>query len=230
MKEKKEIDKNLKGAIGITYIAELDQDVDDVVALEYLHKLGRLKDVVLDPYPVEPEGIARMNEIKKYVKNNKLDWLVMNGGFVGHNIENHFELPKFKGKDTVRTFNFNSNIMATDKVLKSDNIEIIMLVGKNVCHNRKNTRMGIWKNDENLQDIFDKYGVNDRKLLHDLLACKEGLIKMGLLYEKSILKYRELKPYNEGIDGTYTKWGSCLPKDERSKYKVCYTAVDYKKQ
>ena len=112
MKEKKEIDKNLKGAIGITYIAELDQDVDDVVALEYLHKLGRLKDVVLDPYPVEPEGIARMNEIKKYVKvydkipkdtkivfvggalkqvaeyvkNNKLDWLVMNGGFVGHNI------------------------------------------------------------------------------------------------------------------------------------------------
>lgn len=240
----------------ITYIAELDQDVDDVVALEYLHKLGYLKDVVLDPYPVEPEGIARMNEIKKYVEvydkipkdtkivfvggalkqvaeyveMNKLDWLVMNGGFVGNNIENHFELPKFKGKDTVRTFNFNSNIMATDKVLKSPNIKNIMLVGKNVCHNKKNTRMGIWKTDENLQGIFDKYGVNDRKLLHDLLACKEGLIKLGLLYEKSILKYRALKPYNEGIDGTYTKWGSCLPKNERSKYKVCYTAVDYKKQ
>lgn len=34
----------------VVYIAELDADVDDVVAAYYLHNKGVLKCVVLDPY------------------------------------------------------------------------------------------------------------------------------------------------------------------------------------
>ena len=44
----------------------------------------------------------------------------MNGGFAGNNIVPEKDvLPKFKGKKTMRTFNFNSDVIATDKVLRS---------------------------------------------------------------------------------------------------------------
>lgn len=43
----------------VVYIAELDADVDDVVAAHYLHNKGVLKCVVLDPYPKTKEGIKR---------------------------------------------------------------------------------------------------------------------------------------------------------------------------
>ena len=42
--------------------------------------------------------------VADYIKMHHIDWLVMNGGFVGFNIA-AYELDKFKGKKTVRTFN-----------------------------------------------------------------------------------------------------------------------------
>lgn len=245
----------------VTYIAELDADVDDVVALEYLYQMGVLKNVVLDPYPKEKIGLERLHMIEKFTdvykeipentkvvfiggcltkvaeyvnKGNQLDWLVMNGGFVGSNISNHYELPKFAGKNTVRTFNFNCDVKAADTVLKSKNIQNIMLVGKNVCHNSKNTKLGIWKtgkDKEILQEIFEKYHVKDKKLQHDLLACKEGLIKLKLLNVPSKLVYQALKPYNTGLKGSMTQWGSINPKIKsrmKSPYNTCYVAVDWK--
>jgi hypothetical protein len=113
----------------IVYIADLDQDVDDVVAAHYLHNEGVLKCVVCDPYPMTEDGLKRkdileslgVQVLKKmppvakyvfvggaltlvadYIKMHHIDWLVMNGGFVGTNIAS-FELDKFKGKETVRT-------------------------------------------------------------------------------------------------------------------------------
>ena len=113
----------------IVYIADLDQDVDDVVAAHYLHNEGVLKCVVCDPYPMTEDGLKRkdileslgIKVLKKmppvakyvfvggaltlvadYIKMHHIDWLVMNGGFVGTNIAS-FELDKFKGKETVRT-------------------------------------------------------------------------------------------------------------------------------
>jgi hypothetical protein len=35
----------------IVYIAELDGDIDDIVAAHYLHNENRLQCVVCDPYP-----------------------------------------------------------------------------------------------------------------------------------------------------------------------------------
>lgn len=234
----------------IIYVAEIDQDVDDVIAVEYLHNKGVLKAIVLDPIPETEEGIKRLESIKKmgiviereipegskyifvggalkkvsrYIKNNKIKALIMNGGFVGNNIRTDFTLPKFRNKKTVRTFNFNCNIYATDQVLKSENIEDILLVGKNVCHNRKNTLNGIWKEES---DLLNKYHVRENKLMHDLLACHEGLIFLGMLIGESFLKYKILKPFNDGLDGTYTKWGSLYPHED-SVYRKCLVATDW---
>ena len=237
----------------IIYVAEIDQDVDDIVAVEYLHNKGVLKAVVLDPIPETDEGKQRLDIIKRmgiiiekeipekskyifvggalkkvsqYIKNNKIDLLVMNGGFVGNNIETNFTIPKFRNKKTVRTFNFNCNIYATNQVLKSENINKILLVGKNVCHNRKNTLSGIWKNKES--KLLNKYNVKDKKLMHDLLACYEGLVFLGIVNDESFLNYRLLKPFNEGLDGKYTKWGSLYP-NENSEYRECIVAIEWKR-
>ena len=41
----------------VIYVAELDADVDDVIAAEYLHRKGALGMVVCDPEPVIAKGI-----------------------------------------------------------------------------------------------------------------------------------------------------------------------------
>ena len=67
----------------------------------------------------------------------------MNGGFVGDNIvPKEDRLKKFDGKQTIRTFNFDIDVESTDKVLKSstEKIDKIILVGKNACYSKKNTR------------------------------------------------------------------------------------------
>lgn len=233
----------------IVYIAELDQDIDDIIAAEYLHKMDVLKCVVLDPIPKTKEGMQRkkiledmgievrtkmppvaryvfvggaLTLLSSYILTHKVDYLIMNGGFVGCNIVKN-PLEKFKGKEVCRTFNFNCDVLATDKVLKSKNIEKIMLVGKNVCHDRRNTKLGIWK-DEN--DLFKKYDVKDTKLQHDLLACREGLVELRILSEKSFLEFKMLHPFNTGLNGNQTKWGSKYP-DQETEYRMVKTATGW---
>lgn len=48
----------------VVYVAELDSDVDDVVAAHYLFNEGVLKCVVCDPYPRTPEGLARKGKLE----------------------------------------------------------------------------------------------------------------------------------------------------------------------
>ena len=234
----------------IVYIAELDQDVDDVIAAEYLYKKKALRCVVLDPIPKERVGIDRKNELIKmgilvtsripedtkrifiggaltkvagFIKDHKLEYLIMNGGFVGNNLVKE-PLDKFKNKKECRTFNFNCDVYATDKVFKSSNIDHIMLIGKNVCHDRRNTPAGIWKSE---RELFLKYHVNDTKLQHDMLACHEGLIELGYIDDKSYLTYWEVQPYNLGLDGSHTLWGSQLPSDT-CVYRTVKAAVGWK--
>lgn len=215
----------------VVYIAELDADVDDVIAAEYLHKKGALKEVVCDPVPKTPQGKQRktqleqlgikvsnkmppiakyvfvggaLTELARYITNHKIECLVMNGGFVGCNIMKE-PLDKFKNKQTVRTFNFNCDVTAADTVLKSKHIDNIILVGKNVCHSERNTLNGIWQCEK---ELLHKYHAKDDKRQHDMLACREGLILLGMLDEKSYLNYQKVKPYNTGLKGNMTEWGS----------------------
>ena len=49
----------------VVYIAELDADVDDVIAAEYLHKKGVLKEVVCDPMPTTWHGKDRKEQLEQ---------------------------------------------------------------------------------------------------------------------------------------------------------------------
>lgn len=154
-----------------------------------------------------------------------IDCLVMNGGFVGSNIvPEDDQLPKFKEKQTVRTFNFNCDVNAADKVLKSTERQIgkIILIGKNVCHSERNTEKDLWK-DEESKKLFKKYNVKPGKCQHDMLACHEGLVHIDL--DEVIDPYctfLEVYPYNEGLQGNMTKWGSKL---EPTNYRKVVAAV-----
>ena len=232
----------------VVYIAELDADVDDVIAAEYLHHKGVLKEVICDPIPTTQQGKDRkkqlealgvkvsdkmppiakyvfvggaLTEVARYLITHKIECLVMNGGFVGCNIMKH-PLDKFKDKQVVRTFNFNCDINASDSVLKSKNIENIILVGKNVCHDKKNTMLGVWSCEK---PLLTKYHSKEDKRQHDMLACREGLILLGLLDETSYLDYKIVRPYNTGLKGNMTEWGSTFGK---SPYRSVLAAVDWR--
>lgn len=59
----------------ITYICDIDQDIDDIIAVEYLLLSGKLKDLVLDPLPITQEGQSRLSKlIKNGIKiNNEME-------------------------------------------------------------------------------------------------------------------------------------------------------------
>lgn len=241
----------------IIYIAELDADVDDVVAAEYLYNKNLLECVVLDPFPKTDIGKERLKEltnlgitvskkipniakyvfvggalteVARYILNRKIEYLIMNGGFVGNNIVNkEDELDKFKGKTTIRTFNFNCDVAAADKVLKSKESQIkeIILIGKNVCHNELNTEKYIWNNKESLK-LFKKYNVKPGKRQHDMLACHEGLSILNLIKEPTFCEFLDVYPFNNGLKGNMTEWGSTL-NQEKTPYRKVKSAIKFKK-
>ncbi len=231
----------------IVYVAELDADVDDYIAAIYLYRMNVLDCIVLDPVPKTIEGNNRvkilrnmgisvqktfpknteyvfvggaLTSLSNWIQNHKIKVLCMNGGFVGCNIVKN-PLKKFTGKEFCRTFNFNMDIRATEKILKSNNIEEIMLVGKNVCHDLKNTKLGIWKDEQ----ILEEFSIKDEKRMHDLLACYEGLVEYGFINGEKYCLYKNLYPCNNGMNGIYTEWGSC---ETKTNYRICKMAVGYK--
>ena len=247
-----------KNENSIVYLAELDGDIDDIIAIEYLYNNNLLKCVVCDPLPstkigkIREKNLNKLNiQIKseipedtnivfcggaltllsKYIEKNKISTLVMNGGFVGNNIVPEKDvLPKFKGLKTIRTFNFNNDIIATDKVLRSTSEQInkIILVGKNVCHSKLNTPCGIW-NTEEFDYLFNKYFLKDNKCLHDLLMCHEGLCLLDLIDEELYCQFEEVYPYNEGLNGETTKWGSIKNNNNNNAtpYRKVLAAIRY---
>lgn len=226
----------------IIYIAELDADVDDVIAVEYLHSLGLLDYVILDPFPAEDIGYQRLHmlenmgivikthldkvcsnvfcggaltEIARHIQSGgTIQNLVLQGGFVGANIvPMEKRLKKFRNKEFVRTFNFNLDIDSTDYVLRTTEQQIghIYCIGKNVCHNSINSNRTLWSS-RIYQELFQKYQVRDGKLQHDMLACHEGICLLGLGRNVGInvpfCNYSEVKPFNNGLNGNQTLWGS----------------------
>lgn len=217
----------------IVCICEVSQDIDDMIALDFLRQSGRLKGVVLDPPPKTEEDYKRVNKIKNlgikifnsipeceaifiggaftstasYLLTHKVNYIIANGGFVGANIiPEEKQLKKFKGKTYVRTFNFCLDVDSALNVLNSKNVNKILLVGKNVCHDERNTISGIWK-----EDWIKEYINDDKKRLHDLLAYYEGL---GFINgkESQLLNYEQVKPVVKELAGNMTMFGSFLDK------------------
>ena len=213
----------------IICVCEVAQDIDDLIGVEFLNRSERLKGVVLDPPPKTKEDWERVQQIKemgieifksippckaifiggaftstaRYLILNKVDLIVANGGFVGANIVSRDkQLRKFKDRTHVRTFNFCMDVMSTMRVLQSKNFNRMLLVGKNVCHDARNTVSGIWK-----EDWIKKYEVSESKRLHDLLAYAEGLDFMDSKSSKR-LEYIQVIPEAQNINGNQTKFGS----------------------
>lgn len=222
----------------IVFVADIADDVDDVIAVEYLARNGFLRCMVLDGKSNDPDREKRLTDlgvitrtdipedtkiifcggaltkIAEFVKVNKLDILVMNGGFAGDGVvPKEKQLEKFRGRKKIRTYNFNMDVSASLLVLGSDNIGEIVLVSKNVCHDELNTCPMFHK------DVFlSDYNLDTGKRLHDLLMVKEGInILSGLPTACKFEKVGIVCDRNEEVDNM-TKWGSYL--DENSKISI----------
>lgn len=174
----------------VIFLADIDGDIDDVLAIEYLHNLGRLEAVVLDGKTRNPEresglkekGVKFLDSIPRDTKTifcggaltlvaellrgpNELDLLVMNGFFAGMNLvpAEHI-LPKFKNLYECRSYNPGLDPAAAEEVMRR-NIKTL-LVSKNVCHHPDNIA-GKWHRE--------KFDCRPDKKLHDVLMVKEGL-------------------------------------------------------
>jgi len=221
----------------IVFVADIADDIDDVIAIEYLANIGLLKCVVLDgksrDYVREKElekiGVVfeteipketkilfcggALNKISEFIKTNKIDLLVANGGFAGTNIvKKENVLNKFKNKEKIRTYNFNMDIDAALNVISSENINDVILVSKNVCHSELNCIDKI-----HTDNFLDKYNLDKGKRLHDLLMVKEGV--NYILGNKMNCEYLNITPVCERkTPDNMSIWGSEL--NEKSNIKI----------
>lgn len=216
----------------IVYVADIEQDIDDLVAIEYLEKSGRLKGVVLDPnkgkevllsnFPniviyeqIKDSGCkivfcgGATTKIANHLMRFSIDLLVMNGGFVQQPLDREC-LEKFNGKSSIRTFNFNLDVNSTVNMLKSQNLKEAIFVGKNVCHSIKNTKLHIHKN---LDSVFK---LRDDKRLHDVLMAQEGL--RYLQGDDLACEYISGIPQYKSLNKSFTEWYT--KEDLNSKFKL----------
>lgn len=225
----------------VVFVADIADDIDDLIAIEYLAVNGYLRCLVLDgksrsderekalvdmgveivnDIPQDTEVIfcgGALTKIAEFVESHEIDLLVANGGFAGINIiDIEDELPKFKGKTKIRTYNFNMDVNSTINVLDSLNIKEIILVSKNVCHSEINTRGRLHKDN-----FLDKYDLRDTKCLHDLLMVKEGI--NYLKGDKMLCGYKKVRPFHvrDGAD-KMTVWGSYPDPVSNTKISVKY--------
>ncbi len=129
----------------VCFVADIAGDVDDLVAIEYLHNLGRLHSVVLDGKTrcaqresfLFYSGIRIESSIKvpnilcggaftpivKYLDSGgKIDNLILNGFFAGSNIvPNQHILSKFKNMLTCPSYNPNLDADSALKLISYGN-------------------------------------------------------------------------------------------------------------
>lgn len=242
----------------VAYIADLDQDIDDIIAIEYLLKYDVLSYIVCDPDPITEEGKQRLNKLflKGAIKfpeiqlgtkivfcggaltkiaefleaENTLDTLVMNGGFVGCNIiKPEEQLLKFKLKEFVKTYNFNLDIESTKKVLSTSENEIgEIILVGKHLCHHGKNTVADLWNSLFFKELQREYKFDNGKRLHDVLACHEGLSLLNIIPDSTYCEYNNLRPMN-----IMDKWGSTFDELSYSKeginiYRECKVAVSYK--
>lgn len=170
----------------ITYVADIADDIDDIVAINFLHNRGLLASVVLDGYSNDPErereliksgipisdsiqtsivfcggGFGKLAECHK--KGFDFELVVLNGFFAGKNVFSQKDaIPKFKDLEFCRSYNPNLDIQAARYI--AGNMSFYA-VSKDVCHHPDNVP-GKWHGLEESTKV---------KKMHDLLMVKEGL-------------------------------------------------------
>lgn len=196
----------------VQYLADISGDIDDVIAIEFLHKLNLLDSVVLDGKSSDRDrinylyqcGISLVDDISSKVlfcggaftkvadclrAGHKFDLLVVNGFFAGLSFNQSEALAKFKGLRTCRSYNPGLDIESADYLVSCG--APFVAVSKDVCHHEDNVT-NKWHNNHSCKPT---------KKLHDLLMVKEGL---RILYDQpTMFNYSPVSIFREG-----DKWGS----------------------
>jgi tRNA isopentenyl-2-thiomethyl-A-37 hydroxylase MiaE len=230
----------------VVYVADLNDDIDDLIAIEFLHYNNYLKYVVLDS-DNENVDITRVNYLKnigvifkskiedneKYIfvggslkpvvsfmeRGNNPEHLIIQGGFAGTGIVAPKDvLKKFKDKEAIRTYNLNRDMTSSKYIIANINRmkNLPIFVSKNVCHSKKNTISKL-HND----DFLKKYKNIRKKLLHDLLMVKEGINHIKKV--DTILGYKKVKLMIFKDNDIYSEWGSITTDTPN-----CYISTYYK--
>ncbi len=207
----------------ITYVADIGDDIDDIIAIEHLNKTGRLGSVVLDGFSRDPErekyieslGVKIESEITTPIifcggaftkiadyhkAGGQINLVVLNGFFAGANLvpEEHI-LDKFKGRITCRSYNPGLDFGAAEYVAANCPI---LAVSKNVCHHPDNV----------INKWHENYNCKPTKKLHDLLMVKEGLNYLDKA--PMLCEYKEVRIFREGI-----QWGA--EESSGSNVRIC---------
>lgn len=179
----------------VTFVADIGGDIDDIIAIDFLHRAGRLDYVVLDGYSRDKQreelliskGIkiqdkisccsrfifcgGAFTKIAEFLECHQVNLLVANGFFAGSNIvPSEHVLEKFRGQEWCRSYNPGLDMNSAFDSICSPNLLESLIVSKNVCHHEENV-FGGWHKDPWLQS----YNLKKGKKLHDLLMIKEGL-------------------------------------------------------
>lgn len=199
-------------SLKVTYVADIAGDIDDMIAIKYLHSHNRLEAVVLDgqtrddlrEQELAKIGICLSNKIETDIvfcggaftkianhhqNGGKISLVVCNGFFAGDNlVPKENRLPKFDGKLTCPSYNPNLNPKAAEYVLRHCRV---LAVSKNVCHHPDNV----------INKWHESFDCPPNKKLHDLLMVKEGL---NLIDGKPMLcEYATVYIYRNG-----NEWGA----------------------
>lgn len=145
---------------------------------------------------------------------------VAQGGFAGDSIvPPEHRLPKFAGKETCATFNFNGAPKVAEAMLASPSIREKTLVSKNVCHGvawdqtfHERVR-ALPKRTTGFQLAFEGMGLYLKghpsgKLIHDPLA-------LAVAIEPSICEFRPVEMYR--LRG---EWGARLKPDSDTRISI----------
>lgn len=137
------------------------------------------------------------------------------GGFCGDSVvPPEHRLPKFAGRETCPTFNFNGDVAAAHAVLGSRHIQHKVLVGKNVCHGVTWDKsfhaqvLDLPKRTAGVDLVLEGMGLYlrknpDGKKLHDpLAAC--------VILRGNVVQVREVEVYRQKGE-----WGSKLLDPDR---------------
>lgn len=173
-----------------------------------------LYDLVLAEYPdttiITGAPLKNLGQFLREYDISCIERWVAQGGFAGDNVvPAEYRLPKFEGKVTCPTFNFNGDPKAAEAALRTTNIKSRYLVSKNVCHgfvydHQMHERLAPLKDrNPGLRMVYDgmsRYLADkpEGKKFHDPLAVCAAI-------NPGIIEFREVEVYRHRGE-----WGSRL--------------------
>lgn len=220
----------------IVYIADIDQDIDDLIAMDYLNEQGFLQYVVLDSEPqteianervrqlqrkgilIEPKikdgevilfvggSLTKVRAFLMENRENRITQLVMNGGFVGSNVVASDQQLK-KFKGELFARTYNFNLDVASTEFVLASEQVEQIYL--IGKNVCHSEKNTKQGIWKDLEFLKAYTLSNKKRLHDLLMVNEGLKLIHGNECNSLLRYEKVhivKIHSES--DKMVKWGS----------------------